>query len=339
MVSTAFWPWLDDDAFVAQLLEAAGLTANQKTGMLTVLAAAVDGVPRGTPKDDPFTSAEGFSILCGNSTELLPAAQRHATEREAKARVVRARTTGKGKPPPTPALEFRTPQARNGAFKSLTLPLANTLFTIGRPNPLVTSMWGPKDGRPLAKLFQNTVDTTQTVVLRKPGARPTASPPPVANGNLIALTKAHRILASFGNVLSKVWADGKQTPPSQELEAIIPRLLAARASALGDAGAQPADAVGVWALTIPERAVTILSQREDGLLKPLSLEPAPGRSRGPSRAGGYSRKAEHKLAEVSAESLSRIIAFGGRLSKVCKCLLPTLTPSPPTTAPPNNSPQ
>ncbi|KAK3898874.1 hypothetical protein C8A05DRAFT_37533 [Staphylotrichum tortipilum] len=294
LVSPEFWAWLDDDGFVSQLLNAAGARPHAHSGAITLLAAAVQGVPRGVSRLGPFSSSEGISILCGDSTELLPAVRRH----------------GSGPRPDAsqpPSLEFRSPTARNGAFKSVRLPLANTLFTLGKPNPLVTSMWGPGDGHRLRKISQDTEKVEHTVVLRKPGRVPEASSFVQSSANLIALTKPHRVLSSFGNVLSKIWANSQQTPPSEELEAIIPRLLKARASVQGD-GAPPPAAVGVWALTIPERVVTVLS-RTRGVLEPLDLAPSPG-------VAPYDGSSEQRLARASAWPLRRLLWSGCRLSKV-----------------------
>ena len=279
LVSRTFAPWLSDHDFLLKMLAATRVHAYPEQRELTVLAAAVDGVPRYSRELDQFASAEGISVLRGNSSLLLP----HLWD------------TG-----PAPAdtqqasLQFQPPNTRCVGPMRVTVPLANTLFTSGKPHTLVASRWLTNPGQ-ATDLVEMTERTKATIVL---GASDLGFLPKSATSvrtNLVPVTHPRKVLASLGNILSKVEINGQPAPPSRELEAVVPQLLEKRHKR----GGPPPGPVGVWALTIPKRLMATYPTEI------LRLE-------------GMRASDEPRLARATSQVFDMLIADGCRLSKVCE---------------------
>jgi hypothetical protein len=71
LVSRSLAAWLNDDDFLLRMLVATGMT-NRPDRALTLLAAAVDEVPRYDRRLDFFASSEGISVLRGRAHHILP---------------------------------------------------------------------------------------------------------------------------------------------------------------------------------------------------------------------------------------------------------------------------
>ena len=230
LVSRGFAPWLDDYPFLSRLLTATGLAGFSKEQDLTLLTAAVDKVPCYSSDAAGFGSSEGISVILGSSGGMLP-------------------NLWMPPGPPTSteqaSLEF-VPRQAERLSPRLTLPLANTLFATGEPHALVASRWRALPGR--APVVVHKLQRTQATIAL-PDKQKAAM-----RINLIPVTPPRKILASLGNVLSKIEIDGRPAPPSQELEAIVPKLIESRHKARGSRRAEDCQPgpVGVWALTIPK---------------------------------------------------------------------------------------
>lgn len=294
LVSRAFAPWLDDKAFLSQMLVAAGLASEDpvsaagETRELTMLAAAIDQVPRYYRELDYFGSSEGISVIRGSSKRLLSRVW-DATPPPAKAQQA--------------SLQFIPPRAPSMPPMTVTLPLANTLFTTGKPHALFVSRWATAKGRSPEVL--ETLEREQATIAPKTADRRAKGRALATSlrANLIPVTPPRKILASLGNILSRVEIDGRPAPASRELEDVVPRLIEQRRERLSsDHGEDhtPAGPIGVWALTIPEALVA---------------------ARPPSKDKQYSDEPQSALArDYPWETLTEA---GCQLNRVCKC---TLTP-------------
>lgn len=138
---------------------------------------------------------------------------------------------------------------------------------------------------------------------------------------LIPLTPARPVTRSLGNILSKVTVEGKATPPSKELESIIPALIEKRKTAwdvqLGKMRYVKPDStqldtkLEVWALIMPPPADPD-ADVDVPVLETLDLEE-------------HSFEREAALSWGVSDVMPTVLARGGRLFKVCKsCSHPPL---------------
>lgn len=274
--------WLDDDAFVARLLTASGMS-NSQGAELSVLTAAVDQVPSYDRRIDTFSSSEGISVLRGQTSKLLPTLfdPEHAIQPDSQA-----------------SLTFQRSPANSGEL-AVHVPLANTLFSNGNPNALFASRWLANTRHP-PRLTQKISRTNQTVVLPAEDLQFKAiNPLTTVRPHLVPVTSPVLALRSLGNILSQVEVDGRPAPPSQELEYIIPRLLRAPRK-LRDDG-QDTHHIAVWALVMPPGRST----RFLPALNPLPVD-------------NYDPDVEWALARETAQKMDSYLISGCRLHKVGK---------------------
>ncbi|SPQ18706.1 f0b34f14-72c6-4337-9395-86dfa5e5da3c [Thermothielavioides terrestris] len=239
LVSRALASWLDDDVFLSRLLASTGIPSGTEAKGLTVVAAAVDEVPRYDRRLDLFCSSEGVSVLRGNAAKLLPAPDPASDA---------AATT------PTPSLEFAPPPCRHAGRLAATVPLANTLFSNGRPHALFVSRWRSSNPQEPPRLLEKLPKSSQRILLSAADTGLQESSSSAVLSHLVPVTAPRRITRGLGNILREVQKDGSEAQPaSTELEDVIPRLLEARRKALGDADGQdhPSGPIDVWALLIP----------------------------------------------------------------------------------------
>ncbi|AEO66033.1 uncharacterized protein THITE_67447 [Thermothielavioides terrestris NRRL 8126] len=289
LVSRALASWLDDDVFLSRLLASTGIPSGTEAKGLTVVAAAVDEVPRYDRRLDLFCSSEGVSVLRGDAAKLLPPPDQASDA---------AATT------PTPSLEFAPPPCRHAGRLAATVPLANTLFSNGRPHALFVSRWRSSSSSPEEppRLLEKLPKSNQRILLSAAGAGFQESSSSAVLSHLVPVTAPRRITRGLGNILREVQKDGSEAQPaSTELEAVIPRLLEARRKALGDADGQdhPSGPIDVWALLIP-------SSYAD---KWRLIEPDWDWS-------NYHADDEIKTARILAENMDRFLGGGCQLRKV-----------------------
>lgn len=292
LVSRTFAPWLNDHEFMPKMLAAAGMHSHPEHPEqrdLTVLAAAVDEVPRYSRELDYFASSEGISVLRGNAGLLLP----HLWD-AGRAPVDTQQAS----------LEFQPPDTRCVGPMRVTVPLANTIFTSGTPHTLLASRWRTNPGH-ATDLVELAERTRETVVLRASDLGFLPKSATSVRTNLVPVTQPRKVLASLGNILSKVEINGQPAPPSKELEAVVPQLLEQRHKR----GGPPPGPVGVWALTIPKRLMATYPTEA------LRLE-------------DMQASDEPRLARATAQIFDMLIADGCRLSKVCKYHPPSSSPYP-----------
>ncbi|KAK4152420.1 hypothetical protein C8A00DRAFT_16259 [Chaetomidium leptoderma] len=285
LVSRTLAAWLDDDAFVSRMLAATGMSHGPGRE-LTVLAAAVDEVPRYDRRLDLFGSSEGVSVLCRDAGRVLP----HLWDAEAPAAITQRAS-----------LEFRPAKTRFMSRLGVNVPLANTLFANGRQHALVASRWHA-DERRAPSLVEKTQRTSQTIVLSTGDLGFANESRSTVAAHLVPLTPARKVLDSLGNILSQVEINGQSAPASRELEAIVPLLLQQRRKLRDDKPGQdhpPGGPVGIWALTIPERYIN----RGPPLPEPLQLD-------------NYRSEDELRLARATSNGFDQLISSGCKLHKV-----------------------
>ncbi|KAG8164880.1 hypothetical protein KVR01_005155 [Diaporthe batatas] len=130
---------------------------------------------------------------------------------------------------------------------SVTLPLANTLFSNGRRSTLLASEWKRATG------FWNTAEMVRSVEKQNQLVS-------LANtllfhqieiqAPLVPITHPRKILEGLGNIIAKVQVGEEPCPASMELQMNIPRLMEARRAL---ARSSPVSgAIGVWAMVYPQ---------------------------------------------------------------------------------------
>ncbi|EAQ92726.1 hypothetical protein CHGG_00961 [Chaetomium globosum CBS 148.51] len=281
LVSQSLAGWLHDDAFVARMLTASGMTSGQGEE-ISVLAAAVDQVPAYDRRIDAFSSSEGISVLRGETSKLLPSSFEPELATEADSR---------------PSLLFQRSPA-NLAELAVHVPLAKTLFSSGSPTTLVESRWLANTHQP-PRLTQKLNRTSQTVVLPIEDLQFEApNPLTTVRPHLVPVTSPALVLRSLGNILSQIEVDGRPSPPSQQLEYIIPKLLRAPRRLRDDSSHDEAH-IAVWALVMPPSRTT-------RYLDPLT----------PLPVDRYDPDVEWALARDTAKKLDPLLISGCRLHKV-----------------------
>jgi hypothetical protein len=167
---------------------------------------------------------EGFTILCGESDRILP-------------RLLDESVTASDEMKPGSITIANDQPAR----MSVTLPLANTLFTNGQASTLSVSKWQFVEGTykqtapytSIKSITLNALDTTR-------GSNMAYIP-------LLPLTQARELTEGYGNILRKIDVGGSSHPASSELEVKVPAFLQKAFSLT--------PSIEIWALLFPERLV------------------------------------------------------------------------------------
>ncbi|POS80891.1 hypothetical protein DHEL01_v200710 [Diaporthe helianthi] len=136
----------------------------------------------------------------------------------------------------------------NEARVSVTLPLANTLFSNGRRSTLLASEWRLATGSSYSnpEMVRSVEKRNQVVDL--PSSL--LSHRIQMHAPLVPITHPRKILEGLGNIIAKVQVDEEPCAASMELQTNIPRLMEARRAL---ANSSPVSgAIGVWALIYPK---------------------------------------------------------------------------------------
>ena len=264
--------------------------SGQQSPEISVLSAAVDGIPW---PGALHGAQDGLSVLHGSLTSMLPGLWGGHSAPSVDGSIVQPSIT-------IPFPRFET--GFKGKGPEVTIPLANTVFDNGRPFTMFASRWQRQPGSPF-KLTQGTEKKRQLVIPAFKGAFSGVSAP------LLPISRPRKIVSGLGNIIRQVEVDGKPTPASKELEAVIPELLNTRAERLPEWTPGP---MGVWALLVPE------SVARRGELPQL-----------PEGPNGGNALSEWGAALGSSEAIAKLLASGCRLQRIRKLgsssILPTLT--------------
>jgi hypothetical protein len=266
--------WLEDETFMSSALARISRRSVEfsqgAANDVEVVAAVVEGVLSNNASPSP----SGISILGGCFKDLVPDLS-WATS-----------------PPPSRdsadalgSLSFSFHNTGVSA-RRVTLPLANTVFQNGHTSTLLASRWKatPNGGLKLENMVsKRSLDITH----------PSAAPQPRAitySAPLVPITPARWIVSSFGNIIRQVEAHDTPVPASQELETIIPKLVAARGLS------KTSGPMAVWALVIPP-GVDAAEQL------PLLTEP-------------FEPERESDIVQRSSAAVSELLGRGCRLHQL-----------------------
>jgi hypothetical protein len=240
LATPSFAPWLEQDSgFIPRLLQKLTEKINYKFVDLCeidVVCACVDGIshtpPRIALKGEP--SPEGFSFLRGLSAHIIQTAW--AEEEPDSSKV-----------PTQASLTFRGRyRGRNTPY--FTVPLANTLFKTGKFSTLGVSRWKASE-KSFIKVKEipdkkNVIIDVFSSKIHEPTLRIPAIP----------LTPARRIVNGLGNIVRTVdFGEDGIGPASRELETMVNEYLVAMD--------RPQSTIDVWALVIPRKAVSALTNQ------------------------------------------------------------------------------
>lgn len=234
--------WLTENGFTAELVHALHGPFEQGE-KFHLLAAVVDGLCARSPSRE---LQEGISIHVGRLDGLLPGLW--DTTSPADEAQSLSRSLGDSELPSNLSILLPQKMTRKDARISVTLPLANTLFSNGRRSTLLASEWT------LATGFSNTrAETVRTVEKRTQVIDLPASilfDKVDMRAPLVPITQPRKILEGLGNILAKVEVAGEPQPASMELQTNIHRLLdARRALPHSQSVSGP---IGVWAMIYPK---------------------------------------------------------------------------------------
>lgn len=270
--------WLDDDAFVAALLQqtspALSTHNDASPREISVLAAVVDGLSPSKPFGEPRS---GFSLLQGYTDSLLPSVWDMGR-----------RNDGASSQSSISMLFNPLPGGKRSL--QVTLPLANTIFQNGRQSTLLASRW-QKQASGSFTLSQLEERTSQVILPLISGSDAFTN----ASVPLLPISTPRKIIAGLGNIVRQVEIDGQPSPASKELEANVPKLLDARARADPDFVPGP---IGVWALVLPEPVV------ESGILGSMPT------------VQDLNSEGEVESAKAFAELFPKLLASGCHLHKI-----------------------
>ncbi|KAJ0121320.1 hypothetical protein J7T55_008484 [Diaporthe amygdali] len=208
--------WLTENGFTAELVHALHGPFEQDE-KFHLLAAVVDGLCARSPSRE---LQEGISIHVGRLDGLLPGLW--DTTSPADEAQSLSRSLGDSELPSNLSILLPQKMTRKDARISVTLPLANTLFSNGRRSTLLASEWT------LATGFSNTrAETVRTVEKRTQVIDLPASilfDKVDMRAPLVPITQPRKILEGLGNILAKVEVAGEPQPASMELQTNIHRL-------------------------------------------------------------------------------------------------------------------
>lgn len=261
-----------------------------------LLAAVVDGLSARKPSRE---LQEGLSIHVGQLDSLLPGLWDSTSPRDAADSIPHS-----VQDPDLPSsLSILLPQKMSADESriTVTLPLANTLFSNGKRSTLLASEWSLATVRTAEKHSQ-VIDLPSTVLFDQVDM----------TAPLVPVTHPRKILEGLGNIIAKVEVDGEPHPASMELQTNITRLIEARRALRFS---RPVSgAIGVWAMIYPKH---MFLPREDMArfyysVKARYLGPALGKL-----AFDMSTDVE-RLAWESETVLRNAFFEGSRLHKICK---------------------
>ena len=246
LATPRFAKWLEDDAFIAGCLKgltpsiandtkarkAAKIKASEedvKIFEIDVVCACVDGLSPNVnwmPYSMGQHASEGFSILQGQTADILPDLWDSMGPSSTKS--------------PTRTASLTFPNRSDQTEIQAILPLANTLFSNGKPSTLLVSKWRAENNlfvrlRRLEKSNQtiHAYDTSKNVP--SPATRVPATP----------LTPARRIVSGLGNIVKQLdFNEERSGPASRELERNIDEYLARTQ--------REKSTIAVWALIVPK---------------------------------------------------------------------------------------
>lgn len=268
--------WLEDREFMSDFLGSLQLSQNDVKGKATVdvLSGVTDGLAHQRwYKHKP--PASGISVLLGNENILPRLWEQEDTESSRD-------------PDRAASVSFSAAAAGNPHNSNITIPLANTIFQNGRRSTLFATRYETDStGHAAATLMRE--KTHQDIEI-------TTSEGPNFSTlvTLIPLTPPRKIVAGLGNIVRQVEVNGKATPASKEIEALIPQLLGKR---------QSQSPVGVWAVVVPPHLV------EDGIFAKLFSY---------SEIPEDQNISELQLFERNGKMLSMFHHYGFRIHKVCR---------------------
>lgn len=272
-----------------------------------MLAAVVDGLCARPPSRE---LQEGLSIQIGCLDGLLP----DLWDDEHLGDAVQTISHSVADPDQPSSLSILLPRkmtAKNDRV-SVTLPLANTLFSNGRRSTLLASEWRFATGlsSTSAEMVRSVEKQNQVVDL----------PPSVLfhqiemNAPLVPITHPRKILEGLGNIIAKVQVGEEPCPASMELQTNIPRLMEARRAL---ASSSPVSgAIGVWAMIYPKH---MFLPREDMMkfghtIKSKHLGSAIGKL-------AFDMSTDQERLAWERESVLRHAFFSGaRLHKICESI-------------------
>lgn len=241
MATPSFAQSVSDHAgFLPQVLQ--GLIGPlEKTSEIDILVAVVDGLSPNLSKasrTEGLTSDEGFSILRGTQSSLLP----NLWNEEISSSTIRSNDL----------LSSITISATPGPTPKVTLPLANTLFRNGRHSTLEASRWRFENGN-ITKVKSQAKNGQIINISDDRNFTGFSTIIPV-----VPLTPARRIVSGLGNIVRQLdfHRDGGVGPASRELEASMDEYLEARKGEKTN--------VAVWALVVPADVAKLQTSEPSG---------------------------------------------------------------------------
>ncbi|KIH91784.1 6-phosphogluconate dehydrogenase [Sporothrix brasiliensis 5110] len=329
LASPDFATWLDDEAFLAALLQQLPLSQPRSSGgtETSVLCAVVAALAapqttasvRGGRDERPPVS--GLSIAYGNSDALLPGMWRGD---DGKAALRRSRGSIGSDLDRDVAVTVQVPPlagagADGDASLRVTLPLSNTIFQNGRRSTLLASRWQTLEQGGFQRQTLEARD--HQLIVAPPSSSSSSSSSPVSSSPstqdttsvsapLFALSEPLQIASGLGNIVRQVFDrdSAKPIPAARELEAAIPALLAARRKA---APALQDGALAVWGLVIPAPVVPVYEQLR-ARLQAQQQSPLDALA----SDADHTPAAEQQAAAQASAHFTELLAAGCRLHRI-----------------------
>lgn len=318
LASPDFATWLDDEAFLAALLQQLPLSpqvdsSGAETSVLCAVVAALaapqtSASVRGGQDERPPVS--GLSIAYGNTDALLPGIWRGD---DSKAALRSSRGSIGSDLDRDAAVTVEVPpltwaDADNASLR-VTLPLSNTIFQNGRRSTLLASLWR-KSGEQDGGFQRQTLESRehQLIVAPSTATHDTTS----VSAPLFAMSEPLKIVSGLGNIVRQVFDrdSAKPIPAARELESTIPALLAARRRATP---ALEDGALAVWGLVIPAQVVPFYEQLKEKLQaqQESSLDAL-------ASDADHAPAAEQQAAAQASAHFTELLAAGCRLHRICE---------------------
>lgn len=271
-----------------------------------LLAAVVDGLCARPPSRE---LQEGLSIQLGHSDGLLPG----LWDDEHLGDATKFMSHSMADPLQPSSLSIALPRkstAKSSNRVSVTLPLANTLFSNGRRSTLLASEWRVATG------FSNT--SAEMVRILEKQSQVVDLPPALLfhqigmHAPLVPITHPRKILEGLGNIIAKVQVGEVPCPASMELQTNIPRLMEARRAL--PSSSPVSGAIGVWAMIYPKH---MFLPREDMIRFGHTIQIRRLGSASGKLAFDMSTDRE-RLAWERESVLRHAFFLGARLHKICE---------------------
>lgn len=270
-----------------------------------LLSAVVDGLCARSPSRE---LQEGLSIHVGQQDSLLPGLWDSTSLGDAAEPL--SHTVADTELPSSVSILLPRNIARKDSTITVTLPLANTLFSNGKRSTLLASEWRLATGfsNTHVEMVRSAEKHGQVIDLpSSPGFDQVDMKAP-----LVPITHPRKILEGLGNIIAKVEVDGEPYPASMELQNNIPRLMEARRAL--PYSRPVSGAIGVWAMIYPKHMFLHGKDmtRFYYSVKGMYLGPALGKL-----AFDMSNDVE-RLAWEKETVLRNAFFKGARLHKICK---------------------